>query len=137
MNNEQQWLDATSDFLKKHPDWPGNPVNEVLMGDKIRELGLIYQPSVDSLQTAFDALTQEGMITPVRLMFDFYLPHPTPEHKKTMDALQDICAEEKRLVENLTEKLDCLRRKDRAREYELKRVQNRLNGLLDLSARSH
>jgi hypothetical protein len=54
------WAEATREFIKKNPDWPGGENLKTAMGTKLAELGLTGQPSVESLERAYSALVMEA-----------------------------------------------------------------------------
>jgi hypothetical protein len=55
----QSWDEATKQFIKNNPDWPGGENLKTAMAYKLAELGLTGEPSVESLERAYNALAME------------------------------------------------------------------------------
>jgi hypothetical protein len=54
------WADASSQFVKNNPTWPGGEQLMRAVGQQIRELGLEDAPSAESLERAYSAIKIEA-----------------------------------------------------------------------------
>lgn len=57
---QQRWSDAAESFRASHPEWQGGEAAKNALGQKLIAMGLVDEPSVESLNAAYEALQREG-----------------------------------------------------------------------------